>query len=200
MAPPEDPPAGEEAIRAAFDAGDHRAAMDLAVRRYGAELLGYMISVLRSEEWAREVFARLLEDLWKGFERFEWRSSFRTWAYRAARNAVIRAKERDRRPARLDTETMAAIEAAPDKSTTLPHLRTENKEWLARFREGLDPDEQTLLTLRLDRRMSWNDVALVLLGDDAHEDLPRASATVRKRFDRLKQRLREAASQRASEG
>ena len=172
--------------------------MDLAVRRYGPELLGYMISVLRSEDWARDVFAKLLEDLWKGFGAFEWRSSFRTWAYQAARNAVVKARTRDRRPARLDTEDMVALEA-PEKSTTLPHLRTENKEWLARLREALDPDEQTLLTLRVDRKMAWNDVALVLLGDEAHEDLDRAAATVRKRFDRLKKRLREAALERARE-
>lgn len=193
-----DAPADEERIRAAFDAGDRREAMDLAVRRYGPELLGYMISVLRSEDWARDVFAKLLEDLWKGFERFEWRSSFRTWAYQAARNAVVKARTRDKRPARLDTEDMVAIEA-PEKSTTLPHLRTENKEWLARLRAGLDPDEQTLLTLRVDRKMAWNDVAIVLLGDEAHEDPERAAATVRKRFDRLKKRLREAAIERARE-
>lgn len=193
-----DAPADEAPIRAAFDAGDHRAAMDLAVRRYGPELLGYMISVLRSEDWARDVFATLLEDLWKGFEGFEWRSSFRTWAYQAARNAVVKARTRDRRPARLDTEDMAVLQA-PEKSTTLPHLRTENKEWLARLRAELDPDEQTLLTLRVDRKMAWNDVALVLLGDDALEDLDRSAATVRKRFDRLKRRLREAALERARE-
>lgn len=193
-----DAPADEESIRAAFDAGDHREAMDRAVRRYGPELLGYMISVLRSEDWARDVFAKLLEDLWKGFETFEWRSSFRTWAYQAARNAVVKARTRDRRPMRLDTEDQAALQA-PQKSTTLPHLRTENKEWLARLRAELDPDEQTLLTLRVDRKMAWNDVALVLLGDEAHEDLERASATVRKRFDRLKKRLRDAAIDRARE-
>jgi len=193
-----DAPADEKPIRAAFDAGDHREAMDRAVRRYGPELLGYMISVLRSEDWARDVFARMLEDLWKGFERFQWRSSFRTWAYQAARNAVVKAKTRDRRPVRLDTEDMAALEA-PVKSTTLPHLRTENKEWLAALRAGLDPDDQTLLTLRVDRKMAWNDVALVLLGDEAHDDLERAAATVRKRFDRLKRRLRDAARERARE-
>ena len=196
---PTDPAPGEEALRAAFDAGDARGAMDRAVRLYGPELLGFMTSLLRSEDWARDVFATLLEDLWKGFERFEWRSSFRTWAYRAARNAVIRARTRDRRPLRLDTEDMAALQA-PDASTTLPHLRTENKEWLARLRESLDPDDQALLTLRLDRGMAWSDVALVLLGDEAEADPARASATVRKRFDRLKRRLRAAADERPIEG
>ncbi len=189
---------GEDAIRQAHEQGDLRGAMDQAVRLYGPELLGYMTTLLRSEDWARDVFAKLLEDLWKGFEGFEWRSSFRTWAYRSARNAVYRARTRDRRPARLDTADMAALQA-PEKSTTLPHLRTENKEWLAELRESLDPDEQTLLTLRIDRRMAWSDVALVLLGEEAEADPSRAAATVRKRFDRLKKRLRDAATERADQ-
>lgn len=186
-------PEAERAIKRAFDEGRRRDAMEHAVRLYGPELLGYITSVLRDEDWAREVFARLCEDLWAAFDRFEWRSSFRTWAYRAARNGVVSAATSRRRgPAQLDTEELQALPAV-ERSTTRPHFKTENKAWLASLRESLDPDEQTLLTLRVDREMSWNDVALVLHGEEALADLPRATAQLRKRFERLKERLRQAA-------
>lgn len=191
-------PETERLIKQAFDAGRRREAMEQAVRLYGPEILGYIASVLRDEDWARDVFARLCEDLWAGFDRFEWRSSFRTWAYRAARNAVVRARTRDRRPVRLDTRELDALPDVP-RSTTRPHLRTENKLWLACFRDSLDPDEQTLLTLRIDRDLSWTDVALVLHGEQVLDDLPRATAQLRKRFERLKERLRRAAIEARSE-
>ena len=187
-------PEAERAIKTAFDEGRRRDAMEQALRLYGPELLGYLTSVLRDEDWAREVYARLCEDLWAAFDRFEWRSSFRTWAYRAARNGAISARSGRRRPARLDTEDLQQI-PAPERSTTRPYVKTENKAWLAQLRATLDPDEQTLLTLRIDRGMSWNDVAVVLGGEEALDDLPRASAQLRKRFERLKERLRQAAAE-----
>jgi RNA polymerase sigma-70 factor, ECF subfamily len=47
-----------------------------------------------------------------------------------------------------------------------------------------------LLGLRLDRQMGWTDIARVLgTGDEA--TLTRDAATLRKRYERLKDRLRE---------
>jgi RNA polymerase sigma-70 factor (ECF subfamily) len=63
---------------------------------------------------------------------------------------------------------------------------------VTRLRESLDPDEQTLLILRIDRQMAWTDIARIM-GGDAPEAESRQAATLRKRFERLKERLRSMA-------
>ena len=52
------------------------------------------------------------------------------------------------------------------------------------------PDGGTLLVLRVDRRMSWRDIARVM-ADAPDEDLDKFAATLRKRFERVKERLRD---------
>ena len=63
----------------------------------------------------------------------------------------------------------------------------------ALFAEALDPDDRLLLILRLDREMSWNDIADVYAdereGDDG--DRRRTAAKLRKRFERIKARVAE---------
>ena len=62
----------------------------------------------------------------------------------------------------------------------------EIKERFAKVRETLTPDDHMLLGLRLDRRLSWNDIAQVM------EASP---AALRKRYQRLKERLEELADE-----
>lgn len=76
------------------------------------------------------------------------------------------------------------------RTTTLSFLRTEIRDRARRLRELLDPEEQTLLILRVDRQMSWREIA-VILHDDEAADQPRRVAALRKRYERLLARLRE---------
>jgi DNA-binding transcriptional MerR regulator len=53
-----------------------------------------------------------------------------------------------------------------------------------------------LLVLRIDRGLSWRDIALILAdgsGTSAAEQLERAAATFRKQLERTKTRLRQLA-------
>ena len=79
------------------------------------------------------------------------------------------------------------------RTPTPPHARTAAREGIERLRRSLRPDDQTLLILRIDRGMAWLDIARVLAGPDqsiAEEELRARSAKLRKRFERLKERLR----------
>ena len=69
------------------------------------------------------------------------------------------------------------------------------KDRFAALRNALSADDQTLLVLRIDRDLSWDDVALVMHDAvDADPDtLARWSANMRQRFRQLKKRLRELA-------
>jgi RNA polymerase sigma-70 factor (ECF subfamily) len=75
--------------------------------------------------------------------------------------------------------------------------RTETKERVRALRERLDPDDQMLLVLRVDRNLAWRDLALVMLGDQHCETdddaLEREAARLRKRFERVKTELKQLA-------
>jgi RNA polymerase sigma-70 factor (ECF subfamily) len=177
----------EEQLDALFRRGDLRACATAALHGYGPEILGYLVAILREREDAHEVFSDFSEELWKALPRFQRASSFRTWAYAIAWNVAQRfQRSRARRRTRpLQTTEMSEI-AERIRSDTAAHLQTGVKQRLAQVREGLDPEDQTLLVLRVDRGLSWKDVAEVLSSDGAKLD----EVAVRKRFSRLKERLR----------
>ena len=57
-----------------------------------------------------------------------------------------------------------------------------------------DPDDQSLLVLRLDRKMRWEDIAHIFLGGEPDAAaVTRESARLRKRFAQVKSVLREKA-------
>ena len=59
------------------------------------------------------------------------------------------------------------------------------RDALRRLRESLDPEERTLLVLRLDQELEWDEVATVLSAEGA----PVEAATLRKRYERIKDRM-----------
>jgi RNA polymerase sigma-70 factor (ECF subfamily) len=191
----------EARIRAAADAARWSDAATAALRGYGEELLGYLVAITRDETDARDAFSRLAEDLWRGLPGFRWESSFRTWAYGLARHALARVK-RDphrKRAVPLDDSGVEAL-VAQVRSRTATFLRTETRDKIARLRAALDPDDQTLLILRINRGLAWRDIARVLTPDgDATTPaaLDKRAAALRKRFERLKTELKERARAQA---
>jgi len=61
----------------------------------------------------------------------------------------------------------------------------------ADIRSQLDEDDQVILVLRVDRSMGWRDIARVIAEGDTDADVDRVAATLRKRFERIKTRIRE---------
>ena len=77
---------------------------------------------------------------------------------------------------------------------TRQHLLTETKTRLTRLRDSLSLEEQSLLTLRVDRGLEFGEIAEVLAESDLDAPaLKRAAASWRKRFGRLTDKLRELA-------
>lgn len=178
----------EARIGEALDSGDIASAATLGVRGYGPQILGYLHAVLRERDLADDAFSVFTEDLWRGIEGFRRGSSFRTWAYKVAYHAALRVL-RDpnlRRGVTLGT-SLASDLAAEIRSETPLHFRTDVKTSVQRLREELSPEEQTLLVLRIDRGLDWREVADVL-------DTP--EATIRKRFERLRDKLKKLARER----
>jgi RNA polymerase sigma-70 factor (ECF subfamily) len=71
-------------------------------------------------------------------------------------------------------------------------LKTDAKVALTRLRDELPQEDRTLLVLRVDRGLPWEDLARVFLDEEspAEGDLRRESARLRKRYQLVKERLR----------
>ena len=171
----------EAEIAGRLDAGDLAAAAAAMLRGYGVEIFGYLVALARDPPLADEVFSMVSEDLWRGLPGFRRESSARTWLYRLAWHAFQRRREDafDRRRSPL----LPALEelVAEIRSRTAPFLRTEVKQAVARLRDELAPDEQALLILRIDRGLAWREIAEVMAAPEA---------TLNKRFERIKDKLR----------
>jgi RNA polymerase sigma-70 factor, ECF subfamily len=197
----------DQRIRAALAGGDLDEATTLALEAYGPELLGFLLALLRSPVDAGDAFSDASIDVWRGLPGFQWQSSLRTWLYVLTRRAAYRLnrdpRRRGERAVPFSAVSRVSKLAVALRNTTLPRLEAQ-ADALAEIRRQLDPDDQVLLVLRVDREMAWRDIAEVLdqaagqsagqaAGEQGAEDQGAGAARLRKRFMRIKEQIREMA-------
>lgn len=176
--------ATDDEVAALLSRGDREEALAVALRAYGPGVLGYLESVMGDADDARDVFQALAEDLWEWLPSYRG-GSLRAAAYRIARHRAARFRREAWRRRRERMRTTMASRIAASIASPESRLASGPEDRLGRLRAALDPDERTLLILRLDRELSWNEVAEVL----SEEGDPVDSAAVRKRFERVKEKL-----------
>jgi RNA polymerase sigma-70 factor, ECF subfamily len=182
----------DKQVRNFVAAGDVGSATTLVLRELGSELLGFLSGVLPDAD-ADDVFSELSERLWKSLSGFEGRCSIRTWAYVLARHELGRYRQgvrrhADRRVPISEFKDIIAFVRTKTRST----LATHNQRRLTALRDALPIDDRTLLILRVDRDLSWNEIALAFADSPetlSAEDRKREAARLRKRFQLLKRRL-----------
>jgi RNA polymerase sigma-70 factor (ECF subfamily) len=175
--------------------GEYSQAVELAMRAYGPEIRRLMASVLHHPELAKDAFSLFSENLLKGLPGFRWESSFRTWAYRLARNACYHQLHTPASREQPVSEP-AANEAQRQRTDTQPWRRTVVKERFRALREQLEPHERMLLMLRVDQRLPWTEIARVMAEPDesvTRDALNRRATALRQQFQRVKARLRSLA-------
>jgi RNA polymerase sigma-70 factor, ECF subfamily len=182
----------EREVAQHLQSGELAAAAEAALTRLGPQILGYLGATLRDDDAANDVFGNFCEQMWKSIGTFRGDSSFKTWAYKIVMHSIGRYR-RDgyrRRAEELGSSDASAL-ADKIRSTTAPYRRTEIKDRFAKLRDSLEPEEQTLLFLRVDQGLSWDDVAAII----AAEGEPVEVSALRKRFERAKARLRKLAQE-----
>jgi RNA polymerase sigma-70 factor (ECF subfamily) len=188
----------EQRLRAACASGEHAAAATLVLEEIGPKILAFLLHRLGDPAAAGEAFGMFSEDLWRGLPGFEWRCTMRGWSFALARHAADRLRAQAWHGARRAPLSHAPLSqlAAAVRDRTLPYLRSEVKDRMQQLFTQLPPDDQALLQLRVDQRMSFRDLALALEFTGrvpSDEELERSAAKLRKRYQAVKQRLRQLA-------
>jgi RNA polymerase sigma-70 factor (ECF subfamily) len=160
---------------------------------YGPEIMRLMASVLHDYERSRAAFELFSERLLRELPAFRWECSFRTWAYRLAREACYQVmhapsggKQAAGVPAPLD-------EVPRPRVASRPWQRTSVEERFRALRESLAPQERMLLLLRVDQRLTWPEMARVMFDGDGpltEDALERKAVDLRQQFQHIKSHLR----------
>jgi RNA polymerase sigma-70 factor (ECF subfamily) len=177
---------------ALIERGDFGAAATWVLRKYGSEIMTYLMSLERRPAEAEDVFSEFCVALCSGLPRFRSECSLRTYSYALARRQwALAVRKRVRRGEVPLTPELEAV-AAEIRTSTAEYLRSGPKDRLAQLRENLDEEDRTLLVLRLHRKLDWREIARVLDENEAPTDLDltRGAAALRKRFERLKDQFR----------
>jgi RNA polymerase sigma-70 factor (ECF subfamily) len=163
--------------------GDAAGAATLAIQGYGPAIHGYLCSLLDPDD-AADVFGAFAEQIWRSLPGFRWECSLRAWVYRLAWTAVAHFR-RDpwrRRGEHLPSSAASRLAASIAQSGMEPGGRRDR---LRQLRAEMPDEDQTLLVLRVDKELEWDEIAAVL----AAESAPVSAATLRKRYERIKTRL-----------
>jgi RNA polymerase sigma-70 factor (ECF subfamily) len=153
---------------------------------------------LGDRDLVAEAFSRFSESAWQALPSFSGRASLRVWTFAIARNSAadeLRDRYRDRRVLAGWDTTRAHQVAERVRTATLEYEKTVNKNRLSTLREQLEVEDRSLLFLRVDQRMSWDEIAATFLHAESSspEALKREAARLRKRFQLVKDRLHELA-------
>jgi RNA polymerase sigma-70 factor (ECF subfamily) len=164
--------------------GDVGAAATEALRALSPAVRRYLRSVLRDEDDAADAHSEWSERLCRGLAGFRWSCALRTWAFRIAANVARNAREEAWRRRRRRLSGLATSVLRAQAWTLSPYVHERHRLLLERLRARVTASEQSLLNLRLDQGLSWNEIAQILEVEPA---------ALMKRFERLKGRLRRTA-------
>lgn len=182
----------DDEVRQRVAAGDEGGAATAVIEALGPATLRYLRSMLRAEDDAADAHSQWAENVWRGLPAFRFEASLRTWAYQLARNAArnLRDEAWRKRGQRLATGEASRIAASVRTRSAVVVER--QRLALDELRASLEEAEQTLLTLKLDQGLTWNEVAEVMAGDGVEVE----PAALMKRFERIKAKLGKLARER----
>jgi DNA-directed RNA polymerase specialized sigma24 family protein len=184
----------EAQVQAALAAHDVRLAATRALEWFGPDVLRFLSARLGDRARAEVAYLQFGEDLWVGLPAFRWDMSLRAWMFVLARAVAIRVTRKRPRDCVLPGGFAGYPQLrAHVRTTTARYLRTEVKDRMRAIRQQLDEYDQTLLILRIDRKLDWGELAVVMnevSSEAGPHDLEGASARLQKCFQTAKKRLR----------
>lgn len=173
----------DQQIAALVTAGDIDRAARVAIDSFGPEVLTLLVALLGDEVSAKAVHVSFPDALRQSFATYRGECTPRTWSYLIG-NHLAQAHIRRTQVGLPPSTTPARSEVVAAAATI---------DGLERARAALSSDDRALLVMRVDRSMSWAEVAQVFLGPElaCHPSVvAKKSAYLRKRYERLPQQLK----------
>jgi RNA polymerase sigma-70 factor, ECF subfamily len=177
----------EHEVGVRLQAGDIEGAATRVLETCGPGVRGYLRVALTTDRRVRDAYSIFSETVWQCLRRYPKQRRMIVWAYRLAYMAAKQQRDQSR-PKRTTTHRKGSSSGARVLSRTRaatvePLGAAEDAELM---RAELSLEEQTVLTLRIDRGFSWQEIGWVLGRGSAAEPM-------RRRYQRLVQRLHRAA-------
>jgi hypothetical protein len=179
----------DQEVRACLRDSDIEGAATRIMHAWGPGVLGYLRVALADDRSAQDAFTRFSSSVWQCLRRAPSDLTFQVWTYRLAYRSAKEAPlgSRPRRTAGTDRSKPSRLRGLGRTQTaTLEPLGVVEDAEL--MRHELSLEEQTLLTLRLDRQFSWSEIGQVL-GRGGRASEP----SIQRRFERLIARLHRSA-------
>jgi RNA polymerase sigma-70 factor, ECF subfamily len=177
-------------LRPVLEAGRFMESTTLVLRKLGPEILGFLSAVLGDVD-GDEVFSGFSESLWRSLETYRLKCGIRTWAYMLARQQISRHRKGLRHQhAQVPISELADVLQEVRKTYTT--LAAYRRATLTQLRDELSIEDRELLILRIDRELSFDEIALLFVDDPNTADkqtLRREAARLRKRFQLIKDQL-----------
>ncbi len=190
----------DDRLRRFCEAGDHASAATLWIDELGPEIRSFLAALPIPGVDAEDVFAHFCERLWRSLPALRWECSARTWSYVLARRSWWRALEQARLRASIPLSDVPEVTnlVARARTTTAVYQQSAVKDRFRELRDELGEDDRMVLILRVDRGLDWNDAARIMAGEGemSADEIGKASARLRKQFQRVKDRIRELARER----
>lgn len=153
----------DEALVKEFLKGSREAFSEL-VKRHSRPLTTMILRMVRDQEEAKDISQKVFMRAFTGLPRFMLASSFKTWLYTIAINAV-----RDHLRSRKPQMASEKLDDVPDGKAS-PWERLDDARNLERMRDAIDqlPEKQRItMQLRIYEEMEYREIASVLGGTAA---------------------------------
>ncbi len=182
-------------MRERFGAGELEYAAELAFQLYGDEMMGWLVRRCGSRQAAAEMYSELCLYVWRYFPGFQWDCSLRTWMYAVGRKVCYLDGPRPHDPLSQLPEGLSRLVTRGQGRISTYKLEAVEDAYHALCRAVLTEEEQDILTWRIYGALSWREIARVLAPESTPTDeaLRKRAAGLRKRFERIKRKLRAAA-------
>ena len=169
----------EKKAQLACDEGDYHAGVTTLMNAYGRQILNFCATTLNDENGAHDVLQVVFVQAFQALEKFDRKSTYRTWLYSIARHRCLDTlKSKRRLEARVDfvseppdTEVDSATEESDSLEQRILH------ECLGK----LDQETRTAILLRFQASYSYAELAQII-----HQKAGTLQARVTRALPRLR--------------
>ena len=165
-------------------ASGKQSAMEELIGLWKMPLFRFFLRSLNHHEDAEDLTQRVFIRIYRSSERYKAKAKFSTWVFTIARNLLIdEIKKRNRRPQMVFDEHIEKVGDGEDRRSE------ELTEILIRHLDSLPENHRTALLLRVQRELSYREIAEVMQTTEASVKtwIHRARLELRQSLSNLRQ-------------